>query len=101
LNFYSVKKQSCGGFMIIDQKFFDLTVKNYLNFIKDDIEKMPPQRQQEILGVMNYMRKINLANISEKDWKVVLMATKLFDNTPYKNDIMAIFKYVNEKFLKS
>ncbi len=86
--------------MIIDQKFFDLTVKNYLNYIKNDIEKMPQQRQQEILGVMNYMRKINLESISEKDWKVVLMATKLFDDTPYKNDIMAIFKYVNDKFLK-
>ncbi len=85
--------------MKIDQKFFDQTVKNYLEFIQDKVSEYPMEKQLEIVAVISQLRKIKLDNLSEQDWKTILLANKIFAETPYKQDMINIFRYTNDLFL--
>ncbi len=85
--------------MKIDQNFFDQTVRNYLEYIQDKVSEYPMEKQLEIVAVISQLRKIKLDNLSEQDWKTILMANKIFAETPYKQDMIKIFRYTNDLFL--
>ena len=77
-----------------DQKDFNLCIVNIHNYLSKNKNSIPADKLKLYVKLLNRLKKIDLDLVSEMDWKISFEATKLFQTTELKGEILKIFKYI-------